>query len=170
MNNPLLPNPRRVNWLGKEPEPDLSWFEEELKKHLENTKRESQFLEGEMLKRRRLHAEATILEFMLQLEGLKEFIDKDLLKELKEAPVMLMGFTEDDTPGYEQRCKEDPLWGPMQEASAFGKGHDVREFADDSALSPELHNLPFIGIDPGFDPENETFSEYLDRMWSNETD
>jgi hypothetical protein len=124
MNNPLLPNPRRVNWLGKEPEPDLSWFEEELK-------------------------EASVM--LINPDSTLEFYPGY--------------FQEKADHEYEQRCKEDPLWGPMQEASAFGKGHDVRELADDSALSPELHNLPFIGIDSEFDSENETFFEYLDRMW-----
>jgi hypothetical protein len=130
--------------------------EEQIRKILddlisENTKRESQLLEREILKRRRLHAETTILEFMLQQDSLKELIDKDLLKELKEASVMLMGFTEGDTSGYEQRCKEDPFWGPMQEASAFGKGHNVRELEKDP-------NKPFA---------NEPDAEYFKRITPN---
>jgi hypothetical protein len=164
MNNPLLPSPRRVNWLGKEPEPDLSWFEEELRKHLKNTKRELQFLEGEMLKRRRLHAEVAIREYMLQQGNLKGFMDKDLLKELKEAPVMLINPDNSRSFYGSMECPEgiipdsdDPDW----------EGH---YYPEDPDFSPELHNLPFVGIDSEFDSENETFFEYLDRMWSNEPD
>ena len=151
MNNPLLPRPRRVNWLGKEPEPDLSWWKEELRKHLENTKRELQFLQGEMLKRRRLHAEVTIREFMLQQDDLTELIHKDLLKELKEAPVMLIN--------------------PDNSRSFYGSMECPEGIIPDSDDPDwEGHYYPEEGIDPGFDFENETFSEYLDRMWSNETD
>jgi hypothetical protein len=151
MNNPLLPRPRRVNWLGEEPEPDLSWWKEELRKCLENTKRELQFLEGNMLKRRRLHAEVTIREFMLQQDDLTELIHKDLLKELKEAPVMLIN--------------------PDNSRSFYGSMECPEGIIPDSDDPDwEGHYYPEEGIDPGFDFENETFSEYLDRMWSNETD
>ena len=147
MNNPLLPGPRRVNWLGEEPEPDLSWFEEEMRKHLENAKRELQFLEGNMLKRRRLHAEVAIREFMLQQDDPTELIHKDLLKELKEVPVALIA-SDGSFQAYEQRCEEDPFWGPMQEASAFGKN------------PTPLSNLDFY---------KGSFSDYLNRM-DNEPD
>jgi hypothetical protein len=104
MNNPLLPNPRRVNWLGKEPEPDLSW------------------------------------------DDLKEFIHKNLLKELKEAPVMLIN--------------------PDNSRSFYGSIECPEGIIPDSDDPDwEGHYYPEEGIDPGFDPENETFFEYLDRMW-----
>jgi hypothetical protein len=107
-----------------------------------------------MLKRRRLHAEVSVREFMLQQDDPTEFIDKDLLKELKEAPVALINpdstlefypgyFQEKPDHEYEQRCEKDPFWGPMQEASAFGKN------------PTPLSNLDFY---------KGSFSDYLKRM------
>jgi hypothetical protein len=120
---------------------------------------EAQLLKGEMLNLRKARAQVAIREFMLQQDDPTEFIDKDLLKELKDAPVALINpdsilefypgyFQEKADHEYEQCCEEDPFWGPMQEASAFGKGHDVRELEEDP-------NEPFA---------NESDAEYFRRM------
>ena len=145
MKNLLEPGNHRNNWLEEE-RPDTSWYEDAIQMVIQSMK--------EQLETMRQNNQATVagnrtrilFEYMLNQKDPAEFLDKDLLRKLKEAPVMLVN--------------------PDDSRSFHGAIEYPEDFIPDSDDPDwEGHYYPEDSVEFGhFDSENETFSEYLKRM------
>jgi hypothetical protein len=145
MSNPLEPGNRRNNWLEKE-ESDTSQFLEIMQAMIDDAKRQIEVLRQNYQATVAGNKTRILFEYMLNQKDPAEFFDKDLLRELKEAPVMLLN--------------------PDDSRSFHGAIEYPEDFIPDSDDPDwEGHYYPEDPVEFGhFDAENETFSDYLKRM------
>jgi hypothetical protein len=89
MSNPLEPGNHRNNWLEKE-ESDTSWYEEIIQMFIQSMKKQLETIRQNHQATVASNRTRILFEYMLNQKDPSEFLDKDLLRELKEAPVMLI--------------------------------------------------------------------------------